>query len=163
MIDSPHTYTKIHNTRCVFPPTNELIKGYTVGKISWCGTGWNQSAPPYNRAPFQVHWLRHTAELNIGKGKQKMPDIFITKITLFFIFMPKSIVCPDNGWAQAPQMKKHIHLFFLVPANMWSSADGCTIFFCSIFSPVCQTGKQNGSVLLKKYLCVLTKRTVNIN
>lgn len=81
--DSPGTCIKIYNTRfvffVVFSPINELVKGYTVGKTSWRGTGWNQSVPPYNRAPFQVHWLRHTAELKIEKEKQKMSDIFITK------------------------------------------------------------------------------------
>lgn len=65
--------------------------------------------------------------------------------------MPKQIFCSYNGWAQAPQMKKHIHPFFLVPADMWSSADDYTTFFYTIFIPVCQTGKQNSSVFLKKY------------
>lgn len=64
--------------------------------------------------------------------------------------MPKQIFCSYKGWAQAPQMKKHIHPF-LVPANMWSSADDYTTFFYTIFIPVGQTGKQNSSVLLKKY------------
>lgn len=141
----------------LFFPIYELIKGYTVGKTSWRGTGWNRNAPPYNRAPFQVHWLRHTAELNIEKGKKEMSDIFITEIRhcslkVIFIFMPKSIFCRDNGWAQARQIKKQAYSsFFSVPANMWRSADGYTTFFCTIFSPACQTGKQNGSVLLKKY------------
>lgn len=121
--DSPGMDIKIYNTRCgFFFPIYELIKGYTVGKTSWRGTGWNRNAPPYNRAPFQVHWLRHTAELKIEKGKKEMSDIFITEIRHcslkeIFIFMPKSIFCCDNGWAQARQIKKKsIFIFFFSPS-----------------------------------------------
>lgn len=92
-------------------------QGYTVSKISWCGTGWNQSARLCSHAPSPIRWLHHTEEEKERCSYFKWKSISTRTRCMNVKFTPHSLHVSPNK-----PHPSHLSLFRLPVGKQWQDS-----------------------------------------